>query len=124
MIRHMAPVKACAGVTEAGLDANFADLAVIKGKVPGVLVIRLGCGERSEKSGRGCLDGFPVDVTTRAALQACQDHPDPTRAPPGRKLTHRAKVFRLADAAGLPAKRKPVERRMSALLTPIAIDQI
>lgn len=79
MIRHIVLLKARPGVSDAEISAIFADLEVIKKKLPGVLAIHSGRSESPEKIERGYLHGFTVDFTDWAALQAYQDHPDHKR---------------------------------------------
>ena len=80
MIRHIVLMKAHPNVTEAQIAAIFADLAAIKGKLPGILAIHTGRSESPEKIERGYMHGFTVDFTDWAALAAYQDHPDHKRA--------------------------------------------
>jgi hypothetical protein len=79
MIRHLVLLKARPEVTEAEIAAIFADLAAIRGKLPGVLAIHSGRSESPEKIERGYLHGFTVDFADWAALAAYQDHPDHRR---------------------------------------------
>jgi hypothetical protein len=79
MIRHIVLLKARPEVTEAEIAAIFADLAAIRGKLPGVLAIHSGRSESPEKIERGYLHGFTVDFADWAALAAYQDHPDHRR---------------------------------------------
>jgi hypothetical protein len=77
MIRHIVLLKARAGVTNAQIDAIFADLHSLK--LPGVLAIHSGRSESPEKIERGYLHGFTVDFADWDALATYQAHPDHKR---------------------------------------------
>ncbi len=79
MIRHIVLVRKRPEVTEAAMQAIFADLAAIRAVLPGVLAIHAGRSESPEKIERGYLHGFTVDFADWAALAAYQDHPDHRR---------------------------------------------
>jgi hypothetical protein len=77
MIRHIVLLKARAGVTNAQIDAIFADLHSLK--LPGILAIHSGRSESPEKIERGYLHGFTVDFADWDALATYQAHPDHKR---------------------------------------------
>jgi hypothetical protein len=77
MIRHIVLLKARAGVTDAQIDAIFADLHSLK--LPGILAIHSGRSESPEKIERGYLHGFTVDFADWDALATYQAHPDHKR---------------------------------------------
>jgi Stress responsive A/B Barrel Domain len=80
MIRHIVLLKTRPEVTEAHVQAIFADLHALKGKLPGILAIHSGRSESPEKIERGYLHGFTIDFTGWDALAAYQAHPDHKRA--------------------------------------------
>ncbi|MDX5350556.1 MAG: Dabb family protein [Paracoccaceae bacterium] len=77
MIRHIVLLKARPEVTEAQVQAIFADLHSLR--LPGILAIHSGRSESPEKIERGYLHGFTVDFTDWDALAAYQAHPDHKR---------------------------------------------
>ena len=77
MIRHIVLLKARPEVTEAQIQAIFADLHSLR--LPGILAIHSGRSESPEKIERGYLHGFTVDFTDWDALAAYQAHPDHKR---------------------------------------------
>jgi hypothetical protein len=76
MIRHIVLLKARADVTDAQIDAIFADLHSLQ---PGILAIHSGRSESPEKIERGYLHGFTVDFADWDALATYQAHPDHKR---------------------------------------------
>lgn len=77
MIRHIVLLKARPEVTEAQIQAIFADLHSLN--LPGILAIHSGRSESPEKIERGYLHGFTVDFTDWDALATYQAHPDHKR---------------------------------------------
>ncbi|MFM7336317.1 MAG: Dabb family protein [Tabrizicola sp.] len=82
MIRHIVLLKARPEVSDAHIDAIFADLHALN--LPGILAIHSGRSESPEQIERGYLHGFTVDFTNWEALAAYQAHPDHKRV--GRAL--------------------------------------
>ena len=78
MIRHIVLLKARPEVTEAQIDAIFADLRSLT--LPGIVAIHSGRSESPEKIERGYLHGFTIDFADWDALAAYQAHPDHKRA--------------------------------------------
>lgn len=76
MIRHIVLIRFQPGIADAQIDALFAELALIKGKIPGLLDITSGKSESPEQMERGYMHGFVVDFADWDALQAYQDHPE------------------------------------------------
>ncbi len=79
MIRHIVLVRFREEVPASAIDAIFADLASIQGKVPGLLAVHSGRSESPEGIERGYMHGFTVDFDGWAALAAYQAHPDHRR---------------------------------------------
>jgi hypothetical protein len=79
MIRHIVLVKFQPTMSDAAIDAIFADLHAIKKILPGVLSITSGKSESPEQIERGFMHGFVADFASWDALQAYQDHPDHKR---------------------------------------------
>ena len=79
MIRHIVLIRFRKDVTEAEIDAIFADLASIRAKLPGCLAIHAGRSESPEQIERGYLHGFTADFASWADLAAYQDHPNHKR---------------------------------------------
>jgi hypothetical protein len=79
MIRHIVLVRFQPAVTEAAIEAIFADLHAIRKVLPGVLSITSGRSESPEKIERGYMHGFVADFADWQALAAYQDHPDHKR---------------------------------------------
>jgi hypothetical protein len=77
MIRHIVLIKARPEVSDAHIQAIFADLHALK--LPGILAIHSGRSESPEKIERGYLNGFTVDFADWDALAAYQAHPDHKR---------------------------------------------
>ena len=77
MIRHIVLLKARPEVTEAQIQAIFADLHSLK--LPGIIAIHSGRSESPEKIERGYLHGFTVDFADWDALATYQAHPDHKR---------------------------------------------
>ncbi|MCU0902395.1 MAG: Dabb family protein [Tabrizicola sp.] len=77
MIRHIVLLKARPEVTEAHIQAIFADLHALQ--LPGILAIHSGRSESPEKIERGYLHGFTVDFADWDALATYQAHPDHKR---------------------------------------------
>ena len=77
MIRHIVLLKARPEVTEAQIEAIFADLHALE--LPGILAIHSGRSESPEKIERGYLHGFTVDFADWGALATYQAHPDHKR---------------------------------------------
>jgi hypothetical protein len=77
MIRHIVLIKARPDLTDAQIQAIFADLHALK--LPGILAIHSGRSESPEKIERGYLHGFTVDFADWDALAAYQAHPDHKR---------------------------------------------
>jgi hypothetical protein len=77
MIRHIVLIKARPEVSDAQIQAIFADLHALK--LPGILAIHSGRSESPEKIERGYLHGFTVDFADWDALAAYQAHPDHKR---------------------------------------------
>lgn len=77
MIRHIVLLRARPEVTEAHIQAIFADLHSLG--LPGILAIHSGRSESPEKIERGYLHGFTVDFADWDALAAYQAHPDHKR---------------------------------------------
>lgn len=77
MIRHIVLLKARPEVTEAHVEAIFADLHSLK--LPGILAIHSGRSESPEQIERGYLHGFTVDFTDWEALATYQAHTDHKR---------------------------------------------
>jgi Stress responsive A/B Barrel Domain len=78
MIRHIVLLKARPEVTEAHIQAIFADLHALT--LPGLLAIHSGRSESPEKIERGYLHGFTIDFADWDALATYQAHPDHKRA--------------------------------------------
>ena len=79
MIRHIVLVRFREDVTALQIEAIFADLASIRGKVAGLMEIHSGRSESPEGIERGYLHGFTIDFDGWPALAAYQDHPDHRR---------------------------------------------
>jgi len=79
MIRHIVLIRFRPEVPEATIYALFADLALIRGRLPGLLDLRYGRSESPEQIERGYLHGFTVDFADWEALAAYQAHPDHRR---------------------------------------------
>ena len=79
MIRHIVLIKFKADMSEAAIDAIFADLHAIKQTLPGVLSITSGKSQSPEQIERGYMHGFVADFASWDALQTYQDHPDHQR---------------------------------------------
>jgi hypothetical protein len=77
LIRHIVLLKARPEVTEAHIQAIFADLHALQ--LPGILAIHSGRSESPEKIERGYLHGFTVDFADWDALATYQAHPDHKR---------------------------------------------
>jgi hypothetical protein len=77
MIRHIVLIKARPEVSDAQIQAIFADLHALK--LPGILAIHSGRSESPEKIERGYLHGFTVDFADWDALAAYKAHPDHKR---------------------------------------------
>jgi Stress responsive A/B Barrel Domain len=77
MIRHIVLLKARPEVTDAHIQAIFADLHALQ--LPGILAIHSGRSESPEKIERGYLHGFTVDFADWDAVAAYQSHPDHKR---------------------------------------------
>ncbi len=75
MIRHIVLIRFRPDMTEAAIEAIFADLHRIKALLPGVLSITSGRSESPEQIERGYMHGFVADFTDWAALADYQDHP-------------------------------------------------
>ena len=76
MIRHIVLIRFRPDVSDATIDAIFADLHSIRAVLPGVLSITSGRSESPEQIERGYLHGFTVDCDRWEALAAYQAHPD------------------------------------------------
>lgn len=79
MIRHIVLVRFRPDVSGARIDALFAELHAIEGKVPGLLSITSGRSESPEQMERGYMHGFVVDFEDWDGLAAYQVHPDHRR---------------------------------------------
>jgi quinol monooxygenase YgiN len=79
MIRHIVLIRFRPDVTEAQIDAIFADLHTIRPLIPGCLSIHSGRSEGPEKIERGYHHGFTVDFDGWENLAAYQAHPDHRR---------------------------------------------
>lgn len=79
MIRHIVLIRFKPDVSEAAIDAIFADLHGIQKILPGVLAMTCGRSESPEQIERGFMHGFVADFASWDALQAYQDHPDHKR---------------------------------------------
>lgn len=79
MIRHIVLIRFRPEVPQATIDAIFADLAAIRGRLPGLLDLRHGRSESPEQIERGYLHGFTADFADWDALAAYQAHPDHRR---------------------------------------------
>ncbi len=77
MIRHIVLLKARSEVSDAHIEAIFADLHSLE--LSGILAIHSGRSESPEKIERGYLHGFTVDFADWDALAAYQAHPDHKR---------------------------------------------
>ncbi len=79
MIRHIVLIRFRPDVKEDTIQAIFADLYAIKGRIPGLGPIHAGRSKSPEEIERGYLHGFTIDFDDWAALAAYQDHPDHRR---------------------------------------------
>jgi Stress responsive A/B Barrel Domain len=79
MIRHIVLIRFRPEVSEAQINAIFADLHRISDVLPGVLSITSGRSQSPEKIERGFLHGFVADFADWDALAAYQAHPDHRR---------------------------------------------
>ena len=79
MIRHIVLIRFRQDVPQATIDALFADLQTIVGKVPGLSAIHAGRSESPEQIERGYMHGFTADFDDWQALSRYQDHPDHRR---------------------------------------------
>lgn len=75
MIRHIVLLNFQKDLPGSVIDALFAELHEIEGKVAGLLSITSGQSESPEKMERGHMHGFVADFADWDALQAYQDHP-------------------------------------------------
>jgi hypothetical protein len=79
MIRHIVLIRFRPDVSEDTINAIFADLHAIVGKIPGLTTIASGRSESPEQIERGYMHGFTADFADWASLAAYQDHPDHRR---------------------------------------------
>jgi hypothetical protein len=79
MIRHIVLVRFRPDVNEDTIQAIFADLRCIRGRIPGLGPIHSGRSESPEQIERGYLHGFTIDFDNWGTLAAYQDHPDHRR---------------------------------------------
>lgn len=76
MIRHIVLITFKPEISEAQVNALFAELESIKAQLPGLVAISSGRSESPEKMERGYMHGFVADFADWDALQAYQDNAD------------------------------------------------
>ncbi len=76
MIRHIVLIRFDTSLTEAAIAELFAELPLIRARMPGIGAIHAGRSESPEQIERGYLHGFTVDFDSWQALAAYQIHPD------------------------------------------------
>ena len=72
MIRHIVLIRFRPDVSDATIDAIFADLHAIRAVLPGVIAITSGRSESPEQIERGYLHGFTIDFADWDALATYQ----------------------------------------------------
>ncbi|HEY9009425.1 MAG TPA: Dabb family protein [Devosia sp.] len=66
-VRHIVLCKFHAGVSDVQRDAIFAELAALRGHLPGILAMSSGANVSPEGLGQGFAHGFTIDFADAAA---------------------------------------------------------